>query len=129
VLVAEGTSTRATVAGLRRQDWAFFVALFCLGGAFTSFGIGDRIAPIVYAIGTVLAGALARHWSRRYPAPMPHALRWFLYLSHPGLTPRALHRVLAPYSGGRMLENRPRDRSPRAAHRRGARAERSPRCR
>lgn len=102
--VAEGTSTRATVAGLRRQDWAFFVAIFCLGGVFTSFGIGDRIAPIVYAIGTVVAGALARRWSRLYPAPMPHAMRWILYLSHPGLSPRALHRVLAPRSGERMLE-------------------------
>ena len=72
--VAEGLSTRATVAGLRRQDWAFFVTLFCLGGVFTSFALGHWIAPSFYAIGTIGAGALARHWSRRYPAPMPHAL-------------------------------------------------------
>lgn len=97
-------SRHATVAGLRRQDWAFFVAIFCLGGFFTSLGIGDRIAPFVYAVGAIVAGALARRWSRRYPAPMPHALRWILYLSHPGLSPRALHHVLKPRPGERMLE-------------------------
>jgi SAM-dependent methyltransferase len=102
--VAEGTATRTTVAGLRRQDWAFFVAMFCLGGVFSSLGIGDRIAPLVYAIGAVVSGVLARRWSRLYPAPMPYAMRWILYLSHPGLSPRALHRVLAPRAGERMLE-------------------------
>ncbi|HKA30744.1 MAG TPA: hypothetical protein VKH82_15285 [Candidatus Binatia bacterium] len=100
--MGEGTSTRGTVAGLRRQDWAIFVATFCLGGVFTSFGIGNRIAPVVYTIGMVGAGVLARRWSRRYPAPMPHALHWILYLVHPGLSPRALHRMLAPRAGERM---------------------------
>ena len=98
--------SRATlVAGLRRQDWAFFAMMFCAGGAVTSFAIGDpRIIPASYAVGTFVAGALARRWSRVYPAPMPHAMRWILYLSHPGLSPRALHAVLAPRPGERMLE-------------------------
>lgn len=93
-----------TIAGLRRQDWAFFVAMFCLGGIVTSFAIGDRLAPAVWATGAVVAGMLARRWSRLYPAPMPHTLRWILHLSHPGLSPRALHRVLNPLQGERMLE-------------------------
>jgi SAM-dependent methyltransferase len=93
------------VAGLRRQDWAFFAMMFCAGGAITSFAIGDpAIVPVAYAAAAVSGGVLARHWSRLYPAPMPHAMRWILYLSHPGLSPRALHRVLEPHSGERILE-------------------------
>jgi SAM-dependent methyltransferase len=92
------------VGGLRRQDWAFFATMLCAGGVITSFAIGDRIAPIVWGAGVLAAGALARHWSRVYPAPMPHAMRWVLYLSHPGLSPDALHRVLKPRPDERMLE-------------------------
>jgi len=99
------SSSQTIVAGLRRQDWAFFAMMFCAGGVLISAAIGDPpIIPIGYAVGAVLAGALARRWSRLYPAPMPHALRWILHLSHPGLSPRALHRVLAPRVGERMLE-------------------------
>jgi SAM-dependent methyltransferase len=92
------------VGGLRRQDWAFFTAMFCAGGVIISFAIGDRIAPFVWGAGALLTGALARRWSRVYPAPMPHAMRWVLYLSHPGLSPYALHRMLKPRPNERMLE-------------------------
>jgi SAM-dependent methyltransferase len=99
------SSSSATVAGLRRQDWAFFAMMFCAGGVLTSAALGDPpVIPIGYAAGTLLAGALARRWSRLYPAPMPHAMRWILYVSHPGLSPRALHRVLGPKPGECMLE-------------------------
>jgi SAM-dependent methyltransferase len=94
-----------TVGGLRRQDWAFFATMFCAGGAVTSFAIGDpRVIPATYATGMLVAGTLARRWSRLYPGPMPHAMRWILHLSHPGLSPRALHAVLVPRVGERMLE-------------------------
>ncbi len=94
-----------TVAGLRRQDWAFFAMMFCAGGLIVSSALGDpAIVPLTYAAGAVVSGVLARRWSRLYPGPMPHAMRWILYLSHPGLSPRALHRVLAPRPGERMLE-------------------------
>jgi SAM-dependent methyltransferase len=96
--------SRALVGGLRRQDWAFFVWLFCSGAAVTALAIGDRTAAAVYAVLTIAGMLLARRWSRLYPAPMPHALRGFLYLSHPGLSPRHLHRVLALRAGERMLE-------------------------
>lgn len=92
------------VGGLRRQDWAFFATMFCAGGVVTSFAIGDRIAPFVWGAGALIAGALARRWSRVYPAPMPYAMRWVLYLSHPGLSPHALHRMLEPRPNERMLE-------------------------
>ncbi|MGH7287107.1 MAG: hypothetical protein ACREI8_03715, partial [Myxococcota bacterium] len=99
------SSSSATVAGLRRQDWAFFAMMFCAGGVLASAALGDPpVIPIGYAAGALLAGALARRWSRLYPAPMPHAMRWILHVSHPGLSPRALHRVLAPKPGERMLE-------------------------
>lgn len=93
------------MAGLRRQDWAFFAMMFCAGGVLASAALGDPpVIPIGYAAGALLAGALARRFSRLYPAPMPHAMRWILHVSHPGLSPRALHRVLAPKPGERMLE-------------------------
>ncbi|MGH7858941.1 MAG: class I SAM-dependent methyltransferase, partial [Candidatus Binatia bacterium] len=93
------------VAGLRRQDWAFFAMMFCAGGLVVSAASGDRpIVPLTYGFGAVTAAVLARRWSRLYPAPMPYRLRWILYLSHPGLSPRALHRVLVPRPGERMLE-------------------------
>jgi len=98
-------SSGTMVAGLRRQDWAFFAMMFCGGGLVISSAIGDPpFVPLSYAVGTVVAGVLARRWSRLYPGPMPHTLRWILYLSHPGLSPRALHRVLVPRPGERMLE-------------------------
>jgi SAM-dependent methyltransferase len=98
------SASHALVAGLRRQDWAFFAWLFCTGGVVTTLVLREFVATLVYGAGAVAAGALARHWSRVYPAPMPHALRGFLYLSHPGLSPRALHRVLDLRAGERMLE-------------------------
>jgi SAM-dependent methyltransferase len=97
-------AARSTVAGLRRQDWAFFALLFFAGAVPTALAVGDRIAAAFYAVGLVVAALLARRWSRLYPAPMPHALRFFLYLSHPGLSPRALHRVLGLRPGERLLE-------------------------
>ena len=96
--------SRTLVAGLRRQDWAFFVGMFCAGAALTALAIGDRTAAVVYAAVALASGVLARRWSRRYPAPMPAAMRWILYFSHPGLSPRALHRVLEPRAGERLLE-------------------------
>jgi SAM-dependent methyltransferase len=78
--------------------------MFCGGAAITAALIGDRVAVAIYALATALATVLARRWSRLHPAPMPHTLRWILYLSHPGLGPRALHRILAPRTGERLLE-------------------------
>lgn len=79
--------------------------MFCAGGAVISTAIRDPVfVPLGYATGTLVAGALARRWSRLYPAPMPHALHWLLHVSHPGLSPQALHRVLAPQPGECMLE-------------------------
>jgi SAM-dependent methyltransferase len=99
------SASRNYVAGLRRQDWAFFAMMFCAGGTFCSLLLGDPAwIPLGYAVGALLAGALARRWSRLYPAPMPHALRWLLPVSHPGLSPRGLHRLLAPRPGERLLE-------------------------
>jgi SAM-dependent methyltransferase len=97
--------SRTLVGGLRRQDLAFFVATLCWGASLTALLIGDAAAVIVgYAIVGGVATCLARRWSRLYPGPMPHRMRWILYLSHPGLSPRALHRVLAPQPGERLLE-------------------------
>jgi SAM-dependent methyltransferase len=97
-------TTSLTVAGLRRQDWAFFAAMFCAGGVVSTLAIGDRVAAPIYAVGLVVSGMLARRWSRMYPAPMPHAMRWILHVSHPGLSPRGLIRILAPRPGERLLE-------------------------
>jgi SAM-dependent methyltransferase len=101
--MAEAGSARL-IGGLRLHDWSGFAALFCAGGALTSLALGDRVAPLVWGAAALAAGALTRRWSRLYPAPMPYALRWTLHLTHPGLSPPALHRILEPQPGERLLE-------------------------
>jgi SAM-dependent methyltransferase len=97
-------TTSVPARGLRRQDWAFFAAMFCAGGVVTNLVLRDLMAAPLYAAGAVTATMLARRWSRLYPGPMPYSMRWILYLSHPGLSPRALHRILEPRPGERLLE-------------------------
>ena len=88
----------------RRQTLAFLVA----------------VAAAVVAVGVALAGKLwwamgvagiaggawtaARVWSREDPGPMPHGLRWVLYLPRGFQTASRLEAILRPRRGERMLE-------------------------
>lgn len=93
-----------TVAGLRRQDWGTFVVVFAAVSVVIALVRGNGTWALVSAVLLAVALVLTRRWSRLYPAPMPHALRFLLHLSHPGLTPAVLQSVLAPRAGERLLE-------------------------
>lgn len=99
------TQNQTLIGGLRRQDWTFVAMLLCTMGAGASLGCrGPAALTVLLAAGALGAAALGRHWSRVYPAPMPHALRWILYVAHPGLSARRLHRTIAAAAGARVLE-------------------------
>lgn len=90
--------------GLRRQDWAFLAAIvvgiFAVAAALRA-ELAWATAGAVAAIG---AGAAARAWSRRYPGPMPHVLRWVLFLPRGLQTTDRLKVILQPRAGERVLE-------------------------
>ncbi|MEW6270250.1 MAG: methyltransferase domain-containing protein [Thermodesulfobacteriota bacterium] len=87
---------------MRPHDWASFAAIAGFALLIDAVVRGSAPWAIVWAVGTVVAGAAARHWSRKYPAPMPSAIRWVLHLSPHA--PRLLLRILQPKSGEHVLE-------------------------
>jgi len=50
------------------------------------------------------AGVVTRYWSVKYPAPMPHFLRWTLLVPRGNQSSRHLQQILEPCSGERLLE-------------------------
>ncbi len=89
---------------LRRQDWAFFVAIFAVVEAVQALFRWDPLWLVGWSLLTAFSAALARRWSRLYPGPMPYALRWIILLPHPFHSPGRLRSVLAPQPGERLLE-------------------------
>jgi SAM-dependent methyltransferase len=88
----------------RVHDWASFVGAVAALAAVTALVAGDVVVAL--AFGLVAVGNLvgARRSSRRDPRPMPHALRWVLYLPRWPLTVARLRRILRPRPGERLLE-------------------------
>src|SRR5207249_758970 len=77
-------------------------------------GRGDRLPrrPCSWRSGWALAcfavaggaAVLTRYWSRTHPGPMPHLLRWTLYVPRGNQSSEHLKRILEPRSGERILE-------------------------
>jgi SAM-dependent methyltransferase len=88
----------------RLVDWATFAFVGALLGAVGALLTGRFTAATVFAAAVVLSAVLARRWSRLYPGPMPHAVRWVLLLPRGKQSPEHLRAVLAPRAGERMLE-------------------------
>ena len=88
----------------RRQDLAFAVAVWCAWRTFVALARADAAGALTWTAGAAVSLAAARHWSIRYPAPMPHALRWVLHLSRPAQPTRRLAGVLELKEGERVLE-------------------------
>jgi SAM-dependent methyltransferase len=89
---------------MRRHDWTGFAAL---GAGIASVVALARGAPAWTCTWVVIAAAaalLTRHWSVKFPAPMPHLLRWTLLVPRGNHSPEHLRRILEPRSGERMLE-------------------------
>jgi ubiquinone/menaquinone biosynthesis C-methylase UbiE len=86
------------------QMWAFLASM-AAGAAALPFvvlgALGWAALCLVVAIG---AGVAARVWSHRSPAPMPHWMRWVLFLPRTSQSADRLKAILQPRPGERLLE-------------------------
>lgn len=89
---------------LGRQTWAFVMAVAAAVIAI-SVALTGAFAWALAAAG-IAAGAwsAARVWSRARPGPMPHFLRWVLFLPRGFQTAARLENILLPRPGERILE-------------------------
>ena len=86
------------------QMWAFLAAGAGVLGALASAVVGASRGAAAFLIIALGAGLAARVFSRRAPAPMPHWLRWVLFLPRTFQTPERLKAILRPRPGERLLE-------------------------
>jgi SAM-dependent methyltransferase len=93
-----------TAQRLRPHDWAAVAAVAALLGALTALLFGRFALSAGLIAMVVISGMLARRWSRRHPGPMPHAVRWVLFLPRGAQSPDHLRAFLAPQRGERVLE-------------------------
>ena len=89
---------------MRRQDWASFAAVAAAVLAAVAALGGSLSWAAGWAVLAVGSGMAARSWSRKYPGPMPHLIRWVLLLPRGPQSPAHLEQVLEPRSGERLLE-------------------------
>ena len=89
---------------MRRQDVAFLVTAWAFVSAISGLIRLDPPNAAVWAAVALISGGAARYWSAKYPGPMPHVLRWLLYLPRPGHSAGRLARILELNPGERMLE-------------------------
>ena len=86
------------------QIWAFLGSMAAGAAAlmFAVFGeLGRAASCLVVAIGAAVA---ARVWSHSSPAPMPHWIRWVLFLPRTSQSADRLKAILQPQPGERLLE-------------------------
>jgi SAM-dependent methyltransferase len=89
---------------MRRHDWTGFAALAAGVVATIELGRGGRSWAVVWLFVAAAAAILTRYWSIKYPAPMPHLLRWTLHVPRGNHSPDHLRRILEPQQGERILE-------------------------
>ena len=86
------------------QMWAFLGSIAGGGAALMFAALAElrwAVSCLVVAIG---AGVAARVWSHRSPAPMPHWIRWVLFLPRTSQSADRLKAILQPRPGERLLE-------------------------
>jgi SAM-dependent methyltransferase len=89
---------------MRLHDWTGFAALGAAIAASIALARGHLAWAGSWLAVAVVAGAVTRWWSVTHPGPMPHRLRWTLFVPRGGHAPDRLTRVLEPRSGERVLE-------------------------
>jgi SAM-dependent methyltransferase len=89
---------------VRRHDWTGFFALAAIVLGLVQLARGRVVSAVVTLAMGALAAALTRYWSRKYPSPMPHLLRWTLRVPRGNQSPEDLKRILEPRNGERILE-------------------------
>lgn len=89
---------------MRRHDWTGFAALGAAIAFVAALACGSSRWALAAFIVAAVAGMLTRYWSLKYPAPMPHLLRWTLLVPRRNHSPERLRQILAPRPGERILE-------------------------
>ena len=89
---------------MRRHDWTGFAALGAGIATVVALARGATAWGCAWVVIAAAAALLTRHWSVKFPAPMPHLLRWTLLVPRGNHSADHLGRILEPRSGERMLE-------------------------
>ena len=89
---------------MRRHDWTGFAALGAAIASVIALLAGARVWAAVGLAITIVLGVLTRYWSLKYRGPMPHLLRWTLWVPRGNQSPNHLKQILEPQAGERMLE-------------------------
>ena len=90
--------------GMRRQDWASLATVTAGFLAIVGIFRGGLPWAGAWAVVAIGAGAAARRWSLRQPGPMPHLIRWVLFLPRGPHSADRLKSILRPRQGERVLE-------------------------
>ena len=86
------------------QMWAFLGSI-AAGAATLPFAVLGELRWAAGCLGVAIgAGVAARVWSHRSPAPMPHWIRWVLFLPRTSQSADRLKAILQPQPGERLLE-------------------------
>jgi len=89
---------------MRRHDWTGFGALAAFIVSVIALACGSLGWAFVWFVMSAGAALLTRYWSVKYPAPMPHLLRWTLLVPRGTHSPDHLKQILEPHGGERILE-------------------------
>jgi ubiquinone/menaquinone biosynthesis C-methylase UbiE len=65
---------------------------------------GEGAWAAAWFLVAAVAACLTRYWSRKYPGPMPHLLRWTLLVPRGNQSSQHLKRILEPRRGEHILE-------------------------
>jgi SAM-dependent methyltransferase len=86
------------------QMWAFLGSMAAGACALTFAFLGELRWAASWLVVAIGAGVAARVWSHRSPAPMPHWIRWALFLPRTFQSADRLKAILQPRPGERLLE-------------------------
>lgn len=86
------------------RAWIFFAGLAAWVIAVVMVFRGEALWAAVLAAFALGMDTAGRVWSRKYPVPMPHFMRWVLFLPQGPHSPKHLEHILKPQRGERILE-------------------------
>lgn len=89
---------------MRTHDWTGFAALGAGMLSLAEVYRGNGRWALGCFLVFVVLGVVTRYLALRYPAPMPHLLRWSLMVPRGNQSPKHLCRILEPQDGERILE-------------------------
>ncbi len=89
---------------MKRQVWACHISIGAVILSVAALISANPRWAAVWAVLTVSSWMATRVWNRQDPIPMPHFMRWALFLPRGPHSPQHLKRILKPRSGEQILE-------------------------